>query len=164
MKPLRQHPRAIALVITLVILVIATILIVAFVTTMRTERRAASAVANDARTKLIAQSALEHALAILDKHIPQPIAPGLSGSAQLWSVNPGLLTVFPTANNPNLQSIPLSSDTNTASTATLPQGDSNTVVNHRRSAPDELDLYDAGPHGSAQRLKPNHRTVCILDG
>jgi hypothetical protein len=140
MKPLRRHHRAIALIVTLVSLVIATILIVAFVTTMRTERRAANAVANDERSKLIAQTAVQHAMALLNKNIPQPVPLGYvsgvtSGSTTAtatgtppvnWMINPGLLTLYTGAAGSTPRYVPLSTDTNSASPATVPTGD---VVN-----------------------------------
>ena len=48
--------RGVALVITLAILVIATILVVAFVTSMRTERQAATTMANNSIAAILAQS------------------------------------------------------------------------------------------------------------
>ena len=74
----QKTERGVALVLTLAILVIATIIVVGFVTSMRTERQAAASMANNATATLIAQAAVDHAMSILDKNIPQPVPPGAS--------------------------------------------------------------------------------------
>ena len=90
-RTLRQ--RGLALVVVLALIVITSILIIAFTISMRTERQAALSMANDQSAKLLAQNALENAIAILDKNIPQPVASGvLPPTPTNWIVNPGLLT------------------------------------------------------------------------
>lgn len=87
----RVNERGIALVLTLAILVIATILVIAFTSSMRTERQAAASMANNMTTEIIAQSALNHAISVLDKNIPQPLGPNVVPAAQNWAINPGQL-------------------------------------------------------------------------
>src|SRR4051794_30283483 len=65
----------IALVLTLAMLVIATILVVGFVSSMRTERQAAASISNGEAAEVIAQAAVDHAMSILDQNIPQPRVP-----------------------------------------------------------------------------------------
>jgi len=72
----RRNEDGIALILTLAILVIATILVVGFVASMRTERQAAASIANNMNAALIAQAAIDHATSILDRNIPQPVPPG----------------------------------------------------------------------------------------
>lgn len=89
-----QSERGIALILTLAILVIATILVVGFVTSMRTERQATTSMANNASASVLASTALDHAVAILDKNIPQPAPPGVPTIApKNWIISPGLLTI-----------------------------------------------------------------------
>lgn len=112
--------------VTLAILVIATILVVGFVTSMRTERQASVSMADNERAILIARSALDHAISILEQNIPQPAPPAASpypvppAAAPLpaeapvnWVINPGRLTKQsgPPTNSP--QYIPLSSNPST---------------------------------------------------
>ncbi len=90
-----SHERGIALVLTLAILVIATILVVGFATSMRTERQASASMANNASAALITQAVIDHAISILDKNIPQPVPPGGStANPTNWIINPGLLTTI----------------------------------------------------------------------
>ena len=107
-SPLREQ-RGMALIVVLALIVMTTILIVAFTVSMRTERQAASSMANDQRAKLLAQSALEHAVAILDSNIPQPVTSGvLPPSPTNWIVSPGLLTLV--HGSGNIRTVPLSSN------------------------------------------------------
>jgi hypothetical protein len=106
-----MHQRGIALLVTLSMLVIATILILGFIVSMRTDRIAVKSLANNERAKLVAQSALQHAIALLNKNIPQPVPPGASGSNPTnWIINPGLLTLVTGNNRTNVRQIPLSSN------------------------------------------------------
>ena len=109
----REKESGIALVVTLGILVIATILVVGFVTSMRTERQVSASMANNEIASLIAQSAVDHAISILDRNIPQPVPPGTStANATNWIISPGLLT---TVQGPAATTqIPLSSGTCTS--------------------------------------------------
>ncbi len=103
-----KNQRGIALVLTLAILVIATILLVGFATTMRTERQATVSMSNNSTAAILSQTALDHAIALLDKNIPQPIPPGVSSASPInWLINPGLLTTTQ-GTSPPIQ-IPLSS-------------------------------------------------------
>lgn len=110
MNPVRERPEeGVALVITLAIVVIATILVVGFATSMRTERQASASMANNEISGLLAQTAVAHAISILDKNIPQPVPPGASTSNPTnWITNPGLLTTIQGTSAP--VQIPLSSD------------------------------------------------------
>lgn len=104
----RAREQGVALVLTLAILVIATILVVGFATSMRTERHASTSMANSDATALLADAAMNHALAILDKNIPQPVPPGGStASPTNWIINPGQLTTVIGTSAP--VQIPLSS-------------------------------------------------------
>lgn len=108
-RPAHPKRRGLALVVILALIVITTILIVAFTVSMRTERQAASSMANDQSAKLLAQNAINHAMAILDSNIPQPVASGtLPPSPTNWIVNPGLLTLV--SGPSEIRSIPLSSN------------------------------------------------------
>src|ERR1039457_721951 len=105
----QKSEQGIALVLTLAILVIATILVVGFATSMRTERQASASMANNTTASLIAQGAIDHAIAILDRNIPQPVPPGAStANPTNWIINPGLLTTIQGTSSP-IQ-IPLSSN------------------------------------------------------
>jgi hypothetical protein len=109
MKSNFTSERGIALVLTLAILVIATILVVGFVSSMRTERQAASSMANNAAAGLITQAAIDHAVSVLDWNIPQPISPGGTITNPVnWIISPGLLATIQGTNTP-IQ-IPLSSN------------------------------------------------------
>ena len=82
---------------TLLVVSMLTIMVMAYFMTMRTEQLAAHAYANSQRTKLVAQGAVSHGIALLRDHIPEPAL--LSESARVapgenWAVNPGRLTVF----------------------------------------------------------------------
>ncbi|HEY5745325.1 MAG TPA: hypothetical protein VIU12_04530 [Chryseolinea sp.] len=102
MKSTFRQRNGMALVIGLICVVIATILVVGFTVSMRLERQASGAMANNGRAEIIAQNAIEHAITLLDNNIPQPLPPGApfvptdSGyrPPTNWIVNPGLLTKF----------------------------------------------------------------------
>jgi hypothetical protein len=112
-----RKDRGAALVLTLAILVIATILVVGFVASMRTERQAAASMANNMNAAIIAQAAIDHATSILDKNIPQPVPPGGSiANPTNWIINPGLLTTVKGTNTP--VQIPLSSNPSAAYAST----------------------------------------------
>lgn len=121
MKDRSTDNGAFALILTMAILAIATILAVAFANSMRTERQASASLMETERAKLLAQSALDHAISILDENIPQPAPPaaspyplppaGAPTSAFVptnWVVNPGRLTTQ--TGGGALRSIPLSSN------------------------------------------------------
>jgi hypothetical protein len=113
-----------ALILTLAILVIATILVVGFVSSMRTERQAAASMVNSKGSEIIAQAAVDHATSILDRNIPQPIPPGGSiANPTNWIINPGLLTTVQ-GRNTTVQ-IPLSSNPSAAYTATAQDAELN---------------------------------------
>ncbi|HEY5745790.1 MAG TPA: hypothetical protein VIU12_06925 [Chryseolinea sp.] len=118
MKSTFRQRNGMALVIGLICVVIATILVVGFTVSMRLERQASGAMANNGRAEIIAQNAIEHAIALLDTNIPQPIPPGEAGVPQNWIVNPGLLTKF---NGTEPVEIPLS--TNMGDPAVAPTTD-----------------------------------------
>jgi hypothetical protein len=114
--------KGIALVLTLAILVIATILVVGFASSMRTERQAAASVANNTTAEIIAQTAVDHAISLLDKNIPQPVPPGGSTVNPVnWIINPGLLTTVAGA----LVQIPLSSNPSVAYTGSATDAELN---------------------------------------
>jgi hypothetical protein len=88
--------RAVALVTTLALLAILTVLIVGFTSSMRTERAATGSMAESARAGFIAQSALAHATSILVENIPSPGRPKVDTPAYTavnWAVNPGRLAL-----------------------------------------------------------------------
>src|SRR5205823_4131256 len=120
----RTYEHGIALVLTLAILAIATILVVGFVTSMRTERQAAASMSNNASAAILAQAAVDHAISILDKNIPQPVPPGGPiANPKNWIVNPGLLTTVQGANT--TVQIPLSSDPNAPYSSTAQDAELN---------------------------------------
>src|SRR2546423_7414867 len=127
MKPahgIEADERGIALVLTLAILVIATILVVGFATSMRTERQASASIANSLSAAIIAQAATDHAITILDKNIPQPVPPGVStANPTNWIINPGLLTTIRGTAAP-IQ-IPLSSNPSIAYSSTAQDAELN---------------------------------------
>ncbi len=87
-----------ALVLTLVVLVVTSILVTGFVLSMRTEMTASYAIENTQRTKMIAQGAVAHGLELLRSNIPDP-APiddsHTSAKQDHWLTNPGRLTIVP---------------------------------------------------------------------
>jgi hypothetical protein len=99
----------VALIITLFVLSILTILIIGFLSTMLLERRAATAYSETQQAKLVAQGALAHAIDLLRTNIPDPAAitagpdtaPGIN-----WVINPGRLTLF-SGNNSTPQYVSL---------------------------------------------------------
>lgn len=116
---IRHHRRneGIALVLTLAILVIATILILGFASSMRTERQASASMASNETATLVIQAATDHAISILDRNIPQPVPPGGSiANPTNWIINPGLLTTIQ-GTAPAIQ-IPLSSNPSITYTST----------------------------------------------
>ncbi|PTX94833.1 hypothetical protein DB346_22770 [Verrucomicrobia bacterium LW23] len=99
------------LVLVLCFLVIVTAVVVGFTATMRIERKVSRAMLNSQRAEFVAASAMNHAMALLQKNIPEPIAPGKStANPTNWIVNPGLLTLVSGANNASVTEIPLSSN------------------------------------------------------
>jgi hypothetical protein len=113
----RNNQRGIALVLTLSILVIATILVVGFTSSMRTERQAAASLAHNQMAALLSQAAISHAISLLDRNIPQPVPPGGStANPTNWIINPGLLTTVQGTSAP-IQ-IPLSSNPSVGYTST----------------------------------------------
>jgi len=98
-----------AIVIVLCFLVLLTILIVGFATSMRLERQASRSVVGSQKADLLARSAVNHAAAILDRNIPAPRLPGESlANPTNWIINPGLLTTVTGTSTTN--AIPLSSN------------------------------------------------------
>jgi len=119
----RRAARGIALLIVLAVIVLASVLVVGLLSMARTDRMAARAMANEERTGFLADAALQHAMAILDKNIPQPVPPGKSTlNPTNWVINPGLLTLIsgspgtateiPLSSNPSASYTPGSSDAN----------------------------------------------------
>ncbi|HSJ01948.1 MAG TPA: hypothetical protein VK956_05810, partial [Verrucomicrobium sp.] len=92
----RSRNSGAALIMTIFILAVLTILVVGFLSTMNTERQAASAYQETQRTKLVAQGAVAHAIDILRTNIPEPArlseGPALA-PAENWVTNPGRLTI-----------------------------------------------------------------------
>lgn len=133
-KPLAaKKTDGVALVITLSLLVIVTILVVGFTTSMRTERQASTSIANSAMTSVAINTTIDHAIALLDRNIPQPLPPGAivpypdwnrfgGPSAAVtditsvnWVTQPGMLTTVAHhsfTNSDTILEIPLSSNPN----------------------------------------------------
>ena len=111
MRSKTKHENGVALIITLSLLVVATILVTGFLVSMRTERQAAQSMANSQLTDVIAQDAVQHATALLDNNIPQPVPPGQTPKPQNWIVSPGLLTKIAGVDGTTPQYIPLSTNT-----------------------------------------------------
>ncbi|WP_050024168.1 hypothetical protein [Verrucomicrobium sp. BvORR034] len=100
-KPARQKARrresGAALIMTLFIVGVLTILVVGFLSTMQTERQAAGAYESSQRTKLVAQGAVSHAIELLRNNIPDParLSEGpAQAPAENWVTNPGRLTLI----------------------------------------------------------------------
>ena len=110
MRASTGRDKGVALIITLSLLVVATILVTGFLVSMRTERQAAQAMANSQLTDAIAQDAVQHAIALLDNNIPQPVPPGQSPKPQNWIVSPGLLTKVTGIDGTTPAYIPLSTN------------------------------------------------------
>jgi len=150
-KPRNHHQSGIALVLTLAMLVMITILIVAFTASMRTERQASASMANDVRARLFAQDAVAHAISILDRNIPQPVPP-MTDAASLpsptnWIINPGLLTLIGTGGETD---VPLSSNPTSAYTS----GPSDPNLNFRALRQNADGTYNFAILGNGQIL-PN---------
>ena len=106
----RHSERGAALILTLIVVSMLTILILAYLVTMRTERQAARAYANTQRAKMVAQGAVSHGIAILRANVPEPaLISETAGNApgENWAINPGRLTVFDDSGN--IRHIPLHS-------------------------------------------------------
>lgn len=123
----RRIPRrdGVALVVTLGMLVLVTVLVTGFAVNMRTERQAAAAMAETRRAELVAQGALAHAVALLERHVPQPLPPGAGNPTPVnWITGPGLLTTVtagsasssvtpvPLSSNPDTNYVPTAQDAN----------------------------------------------------
>lgn len=95
--PRRSRQSGAALIMTVLVLGVLTILVVGFLSTMQTERQASSAYQSAQQAKLVAQGAVSHAVDILRTNIPEP-ARLHEGPAQApgenWITNPGRLTVI----------------------------------------------------------------------
>ncbi|NNE92947.1 MAG: hypothetical protein HKN23_14985 [Verrucomicrobiales bacterium] len=97
-----QNKRGGALIMTILIISMMTILITAYLASMQIEQKASHAFANTQRAKMIAQGTVSHAIDLLRSNIPEPsgidenaaTAPG-----ENWSTNPGRLTVFDASGN-----------------------------------------------------------------
>lgn len=140
-----DNRRGIALVLTLALLVVATILVLGFTSSMRTERQAAASVANEQNAEILAQAAVDHAVSILDQNIPQPHVPSPTpappapleapyteytrfGGASIadvsavnWVTQPGLLTTIARhtfTNSDTIKQVPLSSNPTVAYSST----------------------------------------------
>lgn len=143
-KTVKRTEEGIALAITMAILVIATILVVGFATSMRTERQAAASIANSGTANLIAQGAIEHAISILNKNIPQPVPPGGSVANPInWIVNPGLLTTIRGTAAPI--EIPLSSNPSAGYTSKIQDAELNV---HQTSGA----AYSMAPTSTSMRV------------
>ena len=95
--PVRQ--RGIALIIVLMMLVLLSGLVVAFLTTVSHERVAANASASGTTTTLIADSTLNFVLAQLRDATSQP------GENVTWSSQPGAIRLVPAAAAPRLAGV-----------------------------------------------------------
>ena len=98
-----QSQSAAALLMTLIVLSMLTILTVGFLASMRIERRAASAYEDTQRAKLVAQGAVSHAIDLLRTNIPEPARLAerpRTAPAENWVSNPGRLTVIRGSSQP----------------------------------------------------------------
>lgn len=105
---LHRHQRGAALVTTIIVLCVLTVLVVGFLTTMLTERRAATAFEDSQEAKLISQGAVAHAIDLLRSNIPEParLSEGpRTAKGTNWIVNPGRLTIVDP--NGSRETIPL---------------------------------------------------------
>ncbi|MEM7011637.1 MAG: hypothetical protein AAF585_09155 [Verrucomicrobiota bacterium] len=93
----KRERRAVAIITVLVLVAMLALAVTAYLVSMRTELRSASAFENTQQAKLISQSAVSHGIELLRLNIPEPArlkeetgqAPG-----ELWVTNPGRLTVI----------------------------------------------------------------------
>ena len=102
-----------ALLLILVAVTLISLLALGMLALSERDRLSAHGISNSERTELIAQAALEHATALLDHNIPQPLPPGVSSIPAVitpdyptqatpagyvaptnWVINPGLLTLI----------------------------------------------------------------------
>lgn len=94
---LSRRKQGAALVLTLIVVSMLTILVMAYFVTMSVEMRAAHAYSDSQRAKMLAQGAVAHGISLLRENIPDP-APisDSAGTARAlnWAVNPGRLAVF----------------------------------------------------------------------
>ena len=89
--------QAIALITVLIIVAMLSILMLAYFSSMITERRASGAYADTQRSKMVAQGGLAHAITILRTNIPEPAKINESAETapgENWAINPGRLMVF----------------------------------------------------------------------
>ncbi len=118
-----------ALLLILVAITLLSLLALGMLAMSERDRLSARGITNSERTELLAQAALEHATALLDHNIPQPLPPGIDPIKLVpplvsttpgtggnpdhagqyaptnWVVNPGQLTLISGANT--VQTIPL---------------------------------------------------------
>ncbi|HEY5793105.1 MAG TPA: hypothetical protein VIS74_07390, partial [Chthoniobacterales bacterium] len=121
--PSRRNSAGFALLLALVMIVLATVLAVAFLTSSRINRSASNTTANSERIDLAAQSAVEHAVGILDSNIPQPRPPGAPLDNPVnWITSPGLLTLV---DGSGTRRIPLSSNPDSTYTPSRTDADLN---------------------------------------
>ncbi len=95
--------RGTALIITLMIVSLLTVLLVGFLASMRLEMRASAAYEDTQRTKMVAKAALSHAIDLIRSNIPDPAGieqSELTAPGRHWVVNPGRLTLVDEDGNP----------------------------------------------------------------
>lgn len=98
-----HRPQGMALILTVFMISLLTILMVGFLSSMMTEKRAAHAYEDAQRAKLMSQGAISHAIDILRTNIPEPARLSespLSAPAENWLVNPGRLTLIKPGQKP----------------------------------------------------------------
>jgi hypothetical protein len=120
--------RGFALLLILVAVTLITLLALGMLAISERDRLSAHGISNGERTELLAQAALEHATALLDHNIPQPLPPGVDPNPLTvgdtspdhvghypptnWVVSPGLLTLIGPGNTASsVKYVQLSSST-----------------------------------------------------
>ncbi len=84
------HPRGMALIVTLSLIVLLSVLVVGFTVTARFDRTLSSGYSKADRTELVAQSSMNHARALLASNIPD-VGPNAPAAPTHWWVAPGRL-------------------------------------------------------------------------
>lgn len=86
-----------ALVSTLLIISLLSIIVLTYLSLMSVERQSSQSFSDTQRTKMVAQGAVAHAIEILRTEIPEPAAiheSATSARGENWSINPGRLALF----------------------------------------------------------------------
>lgn len=135
--------------IVLSAITLCSVIVVALLSVTRTDRMASRAAAINERTGFLAEAGVEHALALLDNNIPQPVPPGKTAVATNWLVNPGLLTLV-TGSPGAVKLVPLSS--NPSATYAAQASDANLNATLSTKLKDGSPTFPIYPDGTPLRV------------